>query len=48
MSVSDQAVSSLEAYGVAVYELANLSGMKYINGPNTVTYFGAAFVQPLA
>lgn len=37
----DQAVSSLEAYGVAVYELANLSGMKYINGPNTVTYFGA-------
>lgn len=39
----DRALSSLEAYGIAVYELANLSGMKYINGPNTVTYFGALF-----
>lgn len=35
-----QAIASLEAYGIAVSELAELSGMKYINGPNTVTYFG--------
>ena len=38
-----RAISSLEAYGVAVYELATLSGMKYISGTNTVTYFGALF-----
>lgn len=36
----DQAIASLEAYGVSVYELANKCGMKYINGKNTVTYFG--------
>lgn len=37
----ERAVASLEAYGVNVYDLANTSGMKYINGENTVTYFGA-------
>lgn len=37
----DQAMASLEAYGIAVSELATRSGMKYINGQNTVTYFGA-------
>ena len=37
----DKAISSLEAYGVNVSELAKSSGMKYINGQNTVTYFGA-------
>ncbi len=37
----DDAVSSLEAYGVAVSELAPLCGMNYINGENTVTFFGA-------
>ncbi|MGI6403136.1 MAG: DUF2284 domain-containing protein [Oscillospiraceae bacterium] len=36
----DMAMASLEAYGIAVSELAELSGMKYINGSNTVTYFG--------
>lgn len=35
------AMPSLEAYGVNVYELAKAAGMKYINGSNTVTYFGA-------
>lgn len=35
-----KAVASLEAYGIAVSELATSSGMKYINGENTVTYFG--------
>lgn len=39
----DKALSSLETYGVNVLELAVLSGMKYINGQNTVTYFGAFF-----
>lgn len=37
----DIAISSLEAHGVNVSELAKVSGMKYINGQNTVTYFGA-------
>ena len=34
------AVSSLEAYCMNVSTLAPLCGMKYINGANTVTYFG--------
>lgn len=37
----DLAMSSLEAYGVNVSELAAQCGMRYINGTNTVTYFGA-------
>jgi hypothetical protein len=32
---------SLEAYGINVSELAKAAGMNYINGQNTVTYFGA-------
>lgn len=39
----EQALASLEAYGVYVSLLAELAGMKYINGTNTVTYFGAMF-----
>lgn len=35
------AMASLEAYGVNVSALARASEMKYINGQNTVTYFGA-------
>lgn len=35
------AMDSLEAYGINVSELAKSAGMKYINGQNTVTYFGA-------
>ena len=35
------AMPSLEAYGINVSALAKVSGMKYINGQNTVTYFGA-------
>lgn len=38
----DRAMSSLEAYGVNVSELATQCNMRYINGTNTVTYFGAA------
>ena len=37
----DLAVASLETYGVNVSKLAPVAGMKYINGQNTVTYFGA-------
>ncbi len=37
----DKAMSSLEAYGVSVSQLAEVCGMKYINGQDTVTYFGA-------
>lgn len=36
-----KAMPSLEAYGVNVSALAKASNMKYINGQNTVTYFGA-------
>jgi len=35
-----QAIPSLEAYGIAVSELAAISGLSYMNGANTVTYFG--------
>lgn len=35
------AIPSLEAYGINVSELAKTAGMKYTNGQNTVTYFGA-------
>ena len=37
----EKAMPSLEAYGVNVSKLAETSGMKYINGQDTVTYFGA-------
>lgn len=37
----EKAMPSLEAYGVNVSELAKVAGMKYINGRDTVTYFGA-------
>ena len=39
----EKAISSLEAYGVNCSKLAELAGMKYINGQDTVTYFGAVF-----
>ncbi len=35
------AFASLEAYCINVSKLAGLCDMKYINGQNTVTYFGA-------
>jgi len=34
------ALSSLESYGVDVYRTSTHAGLKYINGANTVTYFG--------
>ena len=41
----DEAMSSLEAYGINVSTLARSAGMKYINGVDTVTYFGAVFLK---
>lgn len=42
----EAAIGSLEAHGIAVSELAALGSLKYINGKNTVTYFGAVFFKP--
>ncbi|GHU98821.1 hypothetical protein FACS1894211_03200 [Clostridia bacterium] len=39
----DRVHGSIEAYGLFVSELATAAGMKYNNGPNTVTYFGGLF-----
>lgn len=36
----DQAITSLEMYGVDVYRTTASTELKYINGQNTVTYFG--------
>ena len=35
-----KALSSLEAYGVDVYQTTQNTGLKYVNGPDTVTFFG--------
>jgi len=40
-----KAFASLEAYGVYVSELAAACGLKYINGVNTITYFGAVLLR---
>ena len=37
----EKAMPSLEAYGINVSALAKAADMKYVNGQNTVTYFGA-------
>ncbi len=36
----EEAIVSLEAYGVDVYTTAQNAGLRYVHGPNTVTYFG--------
>lgn len=36
----DMALSSLESYGIDVYRTSKATHLKYINGENTVTYFG--------
>ena len=35
-----EAMTSLEGYGIDVYRTSKATGLKYINGENTVTYFG--------
>lgn len=42
----EQAHGSLEGYGVLVSELAGQAGIRYINGANTVTYFGGILYHP--
>ncbi len=41
----ENALAGLEAYGINVSRLAAAAGMNYINGENTVTYFGAVFFK---
>lgn len=41
----DLALSSLEAYGVNVYLTSQNAGLKYVNGNNTVTYFGIVLLK---
>lgn len=36
----DRALPSVESYGVDVYNTTRTTALKYINGPDTVTYFG--------
>ena len=40
----EEALSSLEAYGINVSKIVEASGMKYINEQNTVTYFSGVFL----
>ena len=40
----EQALPSMESYGVNVYETAKDTGLQYCNGQNTVTYFGMALL----
>ncbi len=39
------ALKSLETFGIDVSTLSKLAGMNYINGQNTVTYFGGFFYK---
>lgn len=41
----DKAISSMEAYGIDVYRTAMDTGLKYINGNDTVTYFGIVLIN---
>ncbi len=41
----EEALSSLEAYGIHVSMTAGKTALKYINGQNTVTYFGMVLFQ---
>lgn len=36
----DKALSSLEGYGIDVFNTTKSTELKYVNGTNTVTYFG--------
>ncbi len=40
-----RALRSLEAYGVSVAAMAGRAGLRYMHGPNTVTYFGAVLLK---
>ena len=36
----DKALPPMEGYGIDVYNTAKPAGLRYVNGPNTVTFFG--------
>lgn len=42
-----EALSSLEGYGIDVYRTSQATDLKYINGENTVTYFGIILFSDL-
>ena len=41
----EKALPSLEAYGIDVYNTASHAGLKYVNGQNTITYFGMLLLE---
>ena len=41
----DRALASLESCGIDVYNTTRRTALKYINGANTVTYFGMVLFQ---
>lgn len=41
----EKALPSLEAYGIDVYNTSKATSLKYINGKNTVTYFGLVLME---
>jgi predicted metal-binding protein len=41
----DKAIASMEACGIDVYASSGKFGFQYINGVNTVTYFGIVFFK---
>jgi predicted metal-binding protein len=41
------ALSSMEAYGIDVYNTARNAGLKYNHGRNTVTFFGMVLIKNL-
>ena len=36
----DRALPSLESHGIDVYNTTRHTSLRYVNGPNTVTFFG--------
>ena len=42
----ERMLPSLSGYGIDVYNTVKGSDLKYINGPNTVTYFGMVMFDP--
>lgn len=41
----DRALSNMETYGMHVSETARNAGLAYVNGANTVTYFGIVLLK---
>lgn len=41
----EEALSSLEGYGIDVYKTSTATPLSYVNGENTVTYFGMILLK---